>query len=303
MKKKILFPVTSRVHRARQQLLLNELGRNFDVFEVEHTPLGKDMAERADDTTSFFLEKFRQIEPDMLLARGDRFEVLPIVMLAAYLGIPIAHIEGGDLSSVIDGKVRHSISHLADYHFPTNKDAYERLLRMGIPADTIWNYGSLDVEFALNVRCKKMLEEPYLLVAYHPIPGEEIIELEKALKKFSGRYKIVSVASNSDYGARYGDGEYSPEDYINLVAGASCCVGNSSSFFKEASVLEVGVVNVGTRQEGRLRTANILDVPCKSLKITQGIERQLREHYFRDNTYYQPGTSKRISRKIKEILA
>lgn len=288
--------------------MLEELKKYFEVFEVEYTPLGKDMAEKADSTSSFFLGKFRQIEPDLLLARADRFEVLPIAMLAAYLGIPIVHIEGGDLSSVIDGKVRHSISHLADYHFPTNQDAHERLVRMGISVDRIWNYGSLDVEFALSVRFKKITGKRYILVAYHPIPGEDPEELEKALKQFSlgryesPRYEIVRTASNSDYGRKYGAEEYLPEDYINLVANASCCVGNSSSFFKEASVLEVGVVNIGTRQEGRLRTSNILDVPCKGLKIARGIEHQLREHYFRDNTYYQPDTSKKIAKKIKEIL-
>lgn len=309
MKKKILFPATSRVHEARQSLLLEELKKHFDVKVSKYTPLGKDMAEKADDTSSFFLNELRTFEPDLLLIRGDRYEVLPIAMLGAYMGIPIAHIEGGDLSSVIDGKVRHSISHLADYHFPTNQDAHERLIRMGIPMDRIFNYGSLDVEFALSVKPERMREHPYILVAYHPIPGENPENLDKALAPFSlGRYEkqrylIVRISSNSDYGKKYGAREYSPEEYINLLSHASCAVGNSSSLFKEASVFGTPVVNIGSRQAGRLRTKNIIDVPCESEKIRRGIEYQLGNNtYQADGTYYQPYIAQRIAQKLKEIL-
>lgn len=300
MKKTILFPATNRVHKARQRLLLGDLGQYFNVQVVNHEPLGKDMAAKADDTCSFFLHELRKNKPDLVLIRADRFEMLPITMIASYLGIPTAHIEGGDISSVIDGKVRHSISHLSDYHFPTNQDAHERLIRMGIPMDKIWNYGSLDVELALKVKPKSLRKNPYILVAYHPIPDEDPEELEAALKQFD--YDIVRVASNSDYGKKYGAKNYIPEEYINLIRYALCCVGNSSSFFKEASVLGPGVVNVGNRQAGRLRTKNILDVPCDQEKIKRGIEYQLGHDYEPDNTYYQPNTAKNIANKIKEIL-
>lgn len=313
MKKKIIFPITNRVHGARQKLLLAELKKSFEVVEVEYAPIGRDMAAKADDALSFFSDTLRREKPDLLLARGDRFEILPIVMAAAYMGIPVAHIEGGDQSSVIDGKVRHSISHLADWHFPTNQDAHERLIRMGIPMDRIWNFGSLDAEFALSVEPKGLRGDKYILVAYHPIPGEDPEELEKALRYStlghyeSPRYDIVRISSNSDYGRKYGSESYSPEDYINLLRFASCAVGNSSSLFKEASVLGTSVVNVGSRQTGRLTTKNILDVPCIAEPIKDAIEYQAVRRYLKlgeclDQTYYQPNTAKNIANKIKEIL-
>ena len=160
--KKIFFPVTNRVHIPRQQLLLDKLKTYFEVIISPYEPRGNNMADKAVDVANHYLKELQEIKPDLLLARADRFEILPIVMVASYLGIPIAHIEGGDLSSVIDGKVRHSISHLADYHFPTNWDAYSRLIQMGLPNKNIWNFGSLDVEFAANIEAKRLKDKPYL---------------------------------------------------------------------------------------------------------------------------------------------
>lgn len=301
MKKKILFPATNRVHKARQGLLLEELSKSFEVVVPEYQPFGKDMAEKAEDFTGFFLNEVKKEKPDLLLARGDRFEILPAVMIAAYSNIPTAHIEGGDLSAVIDGKIRHAISQLANYHFPTHQEAHQRLLGMGVPIDRVWNFGSLDTEFALSVKTKTIKRKPYILVAYHPIPGEDPKEVELALKHFN--YDIVRIASNSDYGKKYGSEEYSPEEYVSLVRFSACCVGNSSSFFKEASVFGTPVVNVGNRQMGRLRTRNILDVDCEIESIKRGVKYQIECGRKVDTTYYQPDTSKKITKKLEELLA
>ena len=173
--------------------------------------------------------------------------------------------------------------------------------------DRIFNFGSLDTEFALDVKPKRLIRESYILVAHHPIPGEDPEELEKALKHFalgryeSPRYEIVRVASNSDYGKKYGAESYSPEDYINLMRFASCAVGNSSSLFKEASVLGTSVVSVGSRQEGRLRTGNMVDVICEAERIKGAINFQIQNTYQPDETYSKPDTAKNIANKIKEL--
>lgn len=302
MKKKILFPCTFRGHLARQKLLLEELRKHFEVFVIEFEPVGKNMAEKATFVVNYFLPKFDEIKPDLLLARADRYEILPIVMLAAYKGIKIAHIEGGDLSSVIDGRVRHAISHLSDYHFPTNEDSLARLVRMGILQDRIWDFGSLDVELAMLLEPKRLQKKKYLFVLFHPIEGEDENKLENALQHFENDYDIIRVSSNSDYGRKYGSRNFSPEDYINMMRYASCCVGNSSSFIKESSVLAVPVVLVGNRQKGRLKPHNVVDVPCESDIIKEAIGLQLKQKYEPDFVYYQEGTAKRITEKLKEIL-
>lgn len=321
--KRIVFPATNRVHLARQKLLLNELRKHFvvDIFQPKEAK--SSMAASSILYAVEFNNFLSQNEYDYVLARGDRFELLPLVMVAVYKGLKVIHIEGGDLSGVIDNKVRHAITHLSDYHFCTNEESHRRLINMGVPLDRVWNFGSLDVEFAAKVKPRRAIRikqnepgkivvwddgkhkdlkgRPYIFVAYHPIDGENEKELEKALQSFK-KYDIIRVTSNSDYGREYGHESFTPEDYINLMRYASVCVGNSSSLLKEASILSVGVVNVGDRQNNRLKPKNVLDVPCEAKIIQEAIDFQLKRKFNKDLTYYQEHTSKQITKKLKEIL-
>lgn len=301
--KQILFPATARPHLARQQLLLKELKKDFivDIWEPEKEDnnMAVDAIFYAIQLNNYLIGK----DYAAILIRGDRYEMLALAMVAAYRKIPIIHLEGGDLSGVIDNKVRHAITQLADYHFCTNGESHKRLITMGISPDRIWDFGSLDVEFAQSVESRKPdIMPPYLLVAYHPIEGEDLEEFERGISQVDGITKIISVVSNKDYGKEYGNENYSPEDYINLMRYAACCVGNSSSLIKEASVLEVPVVNVGNRQGRRLKPYNVLDVPCQAGKITAAIKYQLENKYEASYLYYQYNTSVNIANKIKELL-
>ncbi len=246
---------------------------------------------------------------DAVIIRGDRFEMLGLAMVAAYKNIPIIHIEGGDTSGVIDNRVRHAITHLSDYHFCTNDQSHRKLINMGVPIDHVWNFGSLDVEFASKVKPQRLKErtypktsKPYILVAHHPIEGENTHELDIALREFEAQYDIIRIGSNTDYGKGYGTEQFSPEEYINLMRFASLCIGNSSSLIKEASILSVPVINIGSRQNDRLKPKNVLDLPCKAGKILLGIQFQLKNKAKKDLTYYQKDTSKKIVNKLKEVL-
>lgn len=299
--KRICFPATNRVHLARQQLLLDELRKYFqvDVFEPETKDGGMAVSAilYAIEFNNYLIGK----KYDAILVRGDRYEMLGIAVVSAYCGIPIIHLEGGDLSGVIDNKVRHAITHLSDVHFCTNQESFVRLIHMGLPVDKVYNYGSLDVEFASKVEPKRLREKSYIMVAYHPIYGENFEEVNEGLKSFP-EYDIVGVKSNKDYGVSYGNESFSPEDYINMMRFASCCVGNSSSLLKEASILQVPVVNVGSRQDKRLKPRNVLDVACDRDGVNLGINFQMKRKFDIDYTYYQKDTSKKIAEKLKEIL-
>lgn len=297
--KKICFIASNRVHLARQQILLKELKKYFevDVFEPKD-----DKGSMAISSILYAIEFNNYLagkEYDFILARGDRYEILPMVMVAVYKGIKIIHIEGGDLSGVIDNKVRHALTQLSDYHFCTNEESRIRLINMGVPFNKIWDFGSLDVELASKVKPKKLREREYILVAYHCIPEEDPEELNKALGYFKN-YDIIRIGGNKDYGKEYGNEQYSPEDYINLMRGAKVCVGNSSSLIKEASILKVPVVLIGERQKNRLLPHNVLKVPCKAEKIKLGIIFQSQNKYKKDLTYYKPKTSKKIADQIKK---
>lgn len=304
--KKILFPSFNRVHLSRQKLLLDELSRNFQICITTYSEKELKMSEVAVDIAGKFQKALDTIKPDIALLRGDRFEMLIPATLCAYSGIPIAHIEGFDLSGVIDQKVRYAISYLSDYHFVTNEGSYNRAKSLGF--ENVWNFGSLDVEFAL--KCSQTLktapkcEKPYIVVLYHEIPGEDAGNVKNGVGRFlkdEQNMKIVGIRGNSDYRASVGE-EYSPEDFINLLEHASVVVGNSSAGIKEAPALGCGVVNIGSRQANRLKPENVIDCRCDELDIYQAIKYQMGRSFMRSTLYYQPLTSKRICDKIKEIL-
>lgn len=302
---KICFPQTNRVHKARQQLLLDELSKWSEVVVADITSTEGNMASKAGVYASQFNTYLRESKPDLVLCRGDRFEMLPIAMVSAYRGIPIAHLEAGDRSGVIDNSVRGAVSWLSKYHFATNKESAARLSGMGFP--DIYDYGSLDVEYTLQVPDKKLFDKPYMVVLYHQIPNEDAGHVKNAVDKcvYGARKKpmrIVGIRGNDDYTASEGE-EYSPEDFVNLLRHCEIIVTNSSAGIKEAPALGCKVVNIGTRQMNRLKPENVLDVRCDEQDIYQGIKYQMARTFKPSTMYSQPDTSKNISDKLRGLLS
>ena len=283
------------------KLLLAELNKNFELEIWEPKEREGNMATNAIlyaiEFSNFLVGK----DYDAIVIRGDRYEMMMLATIAVYKGFEVVHIEGGDDSGVVDNKVRHTITHLSDYHFCTNKESHRRLINMGVPIDRVWNFGSLDVEFASRVKPKKLRDSKYILVAYHPIPDEDDNELTKALESFPKYDKIV-VGSNKDYGKGYGEEEFPPEEFINVLRYAKCAVGNSSALIKEASILGTPVVIIGDRQRSRLMPRNVVQVPCETDKITLAIEYQIKNKPYKDELYYQKNTSKKICQTLLREL-
>ncbi|MBI4992217.1 MAG: UDP-N-acetylglucosamine 2-epimerase (hydrolyzing) [Candidatus Harrisonbacteria bacterium] len=294
------------------------------------------MAKTAGLTALEFSNSLYKLNPDVVLIRGDRFEQLAIAMTAAYLNKTIAHIEGGDVSGTIDESVRHAITKLAHIHFVTNEDARKRVIQMGENPKMVFNVGSPDAEFAASVD-KKLdgsavnrigigeeidLSKPFLMVMQHPVTTEknnrEHMELTlKAVNELN--MPAIWFWPNSDAGTNeiskairdYRESgkltnaqvrfvtDLLPEDFIALLRRASVLIGNSSAGIKECSYLGVPVVNIGTRQNNRLRGQNVLDVGYSVNAIKKAIQSQL-EHgkYQSSDLYYKPDGSK----KMAEIL-
>ncbi len=368
--RKICFPITSRVHYARQKRLLTMLKTNkhFDLQvvaggsvlserygEMFASALLSDgfqvrdalynlidggghvaMAKTASLVALEFTNTLHKLNPDIVLIRGDRFEQLSIAMVAAYLNKTIAHIEGGDSTGTIDESVRHAITKLAHIHFVTNEDARRRVIKMGEDPKYIFNVGSTDVEFVaalprsfngsavnkIGVGRSIDLDKDYLTVMYHPVTTEnhnrktaemllEIIDrlnmpavwfwpnndagtgdIAKAIRVYreNGKIKNNKIHFVTDL---------LPEDFIGLLRNAKALIGNSSAGIKECSYLGVPVVNIGSRQQGRLKGPNVLDVKSDASEIEKGILRQLRHGAYKPSMiYYKSDTSK----KIVEIL-
>ncbi len=373
VKRKIYFPITSRVHYARQKPLLELLNKNpsvelqvviggsvlLDKYGQQFLPRMKQeglpiqdilfnvidggnhvsMAKTAGLTALEFANSLHKLNPDIVLIRGDRFEQLAIAMTAAYMNKTIAHIEGGDVSGTIDESVRHAITKLAHIHFVTNKDAYRRVVQMGENPKYVFDVGSPDLEFVSLVK-KKLdpavingvgigsaidFKKPYIMVMYHPVTTQKNnYEIVKTLLETIGSLdtQVIWFWPNSDAGTdeiakairvyrELGDLQGNnirfltdtlPEDFIAFLRNASCFIGNSSAGIKEASYFGTPVVNIGTRQDGRLRGPHVSDVGYERGEIEKAIKRQMAHGaYTRSVLYYKANTSKKIMEVLTSI--
>ena len=291
------------------------------------------MAKTACLTALEFTNTFYTASPDLVVICGDRFEQLAIAMSAAYLNITIAHIEGGDVTGSIDESVRHAITKLAHVHLVTNEDAHRRVLAMGEDPAYVFNTGSLDVELAAHVSTTITSEhvnalgvghdvdiaQPFLMVVQHPVTTEKDnrAHLETTLKVVASfALPTIWFWPNPDAGTgEMADSlrhmrEKHPEltahmrfitnvpanDFIALLAHASCLIGNSSAGIKECSFLGTPVVNIGARQQGRLAGEHVTHVGYDATEIGAAIATELAHgRYEPSHIYYKDNASETIA--------
>jgi UDP-hydrolysing UDP-N-acetyl-D-glucosamine 2-epimerase len=290
------------------------------------------MAKTACLTALEFTNGFHAADPDIVVICGDRFEQLAIAMAAAYLNKTIAHIEGGDVSGSIDESVRHAITKLAHVHFVTNEDAERRVLAMGEDPRYVFNTGSLDVEVASLVTATITndvingygvghavdITRPFLVVIQHPVTSERENRkhLEATLAAVSSLgMPAIWIWPNPDAGT----GEMAESlrhfreqaghaadamrfitdvpvgEFVALLRLTACLVGNSSAGIKECSFLGTPVVDIGARQQGRLRADNVLQAGYDAGEIAAAVRRQLAHgRYPSSHIYYRPEASQTI---------
>src|SRR5262249_12452605 len=233
-------------------------------------------------------------------------------MAAAYLNKTIAHIEGGDISGSIDESVRHAITKLSHFHFVTNEDAERRVLAMGEDPKYVFNTGSLDVEVASQVDAAITNESinrygvghqvdvtrPFLMVIQHPVTTEtgnrrHVEETLQAVTTLA--MPTIWIWPNPDAGTgemadrlRHFRGNAGPAadpkrfipdvpvaEFIAVLKGAACLIGNSSAGIKECSYLGTPVVDIGVRQQGRLHADNVAHAADDSASILAAVRKQI----------------------------
>jgi GDP/UDP-N,N'-diacetylbacillosamine 2-epimerase (hydrolysing) len=276
------------------------------------------------------------LRPDMVLILGDRSETLVAAVAALQLRIPIAHVQGGEISGNIDGIQRHAITKLAHIHFAETERAKRRLLRMGEEPWRVSRVGAPYIDFirlrlytpAAEVRQKYELapDEPFLLVLQHPVTTEpdksyvQMVQVLDAVKATGFRAIVAYPCSDQGYQGiidaieERGDDRglsihrnIPAEDFIGLEATASALVGNSSAGIYEAPYVYCPFVNVGERQRGREREPNVIDVPPRAAAIRKAVQlvhtdvrfrKRLRQpkHIYGDGRAYQ-----RIVRTLKQV--
>ena len=284
-----------------------------------------------------FADTFVQLQPDVVVVLGDRYELLPIVSAALVMDIPVAHISGGDITEgAIDNEVRNAVSMMSTIHFPGVESSAENLRRMLGHKNNIYVVGEPGLEsfFRYNLMSREELAENiglnvdkrWCLVTLHPETRLSLEEnLQMAQNLFSkmeheeGTQFVISKA-NADFGgiqinefwenAVKADTEkyhlYSSlgqRRYLSFMRQAAGVVGNSSSGIVEAPFLGIPVINIGNRQKGRHLCKNVIQCDRSSKEIAEAF-RQMQNHPRVIDTYYGDGhTSELIIEKLKEWLS
>ena len=279
------------------------------------------------------------LRPDVVLTVADRFETLATATAAAFMGIPLAHLQGGEVTGSIDDKVRHAVTKLADLHFPATRGAEKRLLRMGEPPDRIFMTGCPSIDLAEEVRASPDLDfdlferysgvgqsfgldDEFMIVMQHPVTTEYSSSREHVLEVLNAVHALgvkalwfwPNVDAGSD-GTSSGIRHFrethsdlaihffknvSPRDFLKLLANCSCIVGNSSVAIREGEFLGVPAVNVGTRQHQRERGANVMDVGYNADEIRDAIVRQMAHGPYDSEQLYGDGEA---GARVAEYLA
>jgi len=284
-----------------------------------------------------FNQVLSNLNPDLLVVLGDRFEILAAVQAAMLCHVPVAHIHGGEITEgAMDDAIRHSITKLSHLHFAATDDYRRRILQLGEPADRVFNVGALAVDLVSSVTLLEQneleaalgfrLATQNFLVTYQPVTLDEtasqegIINLLTALDQFPDAHIIFTRANADPGGAQINQAidqyvAHHPERcavfdvlgsqrYLSAARLADAVIGNSSSGLIEIPVLGTSTVNIGNRQTGRLRCASVIDTGNDSPAIVAGIEQALspafREQCAQQSCPYGDGGT---ASRIVEVLA
>lgn len=276
-----------------------------------------------------FTDMLMRLKPNWVIIAGDRAESFAACITSAYNNIPTAHIQAGELSGNIDGQSRHAIGKFAHLHFSANKEFSQRLKKMGEQNFRIKTVGSpqLDeLKFINNKEKKKKIFKElnleninkYLLVVYHSVT-EEYYNTQKNFTSFFNALKKIDIPKiwimpNNDAGSSIIKNEIlkkrendisifdnlSREKYLYLLKNATSIVGNSSSGIIEAPTFKIPCVNIGRRQNKRLRAKNVIDVDTHDKnKIISAIKKSISKNFRKKlkkmvNPYGDGNSSKKI---------
>lgn len=328
--------------------LLKEYGNTVEEIERDGFPIAAkvDMAMGGGSPTAWakslgvgiqsLAQVYDGLTPEIVLLFGDRAEVLAATVAAAYMNIPVGHVQSGDLSGHIDGSARHAITKLAHLHFPSCEDSAERVRRLGEEDWRIFNVGAPQLDEIIHgprvdaghlARTLRLdLNEPVLVVVQHPVLTEidearnqmiatmeviEDLELQTVLI-----YPNVDAASEETIQVIH-EYEHLPfvrtfrsldrDLFVTLLDHASALIGNSSCGILEAPSFKLGVVNIGSRQRGRLQAPNVINVNHDRKEIAAAVERILGDEAFKRtldrcvNPYGDGRSAERIVRVLSDI--
>ncbi len=283
------------------------IAARIDILKFGHGPLA--LPDTVAYTVQQFARWFGEHRPDGVLVLGDRYEIFAAAQAAAMMGVPIAHISGGDVTlGAADDYYRHCITKMAALHFPSCEEYARRVIRMGEDPRRVFNVGGLGDE---NIRTMpKMtipelsesigfdLTKPYGLVTFHPetaagappatVQMEALLSAMEQVHRATG-LRYVITKSNADAGGAAinamidtwaaAHGEFAAaytslgvKRYLSAMQHAAAVIGNSSSGVVETPTFGVPTVNIGDRQAGRIICQNVLCCPADAQRLAVAIK-------------------------------
>jgi UDP-hydrolysing UDP-N-acetyl-D-glucosamine 2-epimerase len=273
---------------------------------------------------------FDNLEPDVVVTIADRYETIATAIAASYMNIPLAHIQGGEITGSIDEKVRHAVTKLADLHLVSSQAAAERVIRMGELPERVIVTGCPSIDIAAEVGSQSELDfdpfekyggvgsvvdmsKGYIVVLQHPVTTEydmarkQVTETLYAVKNIG--LPVLWFWPNVDAGS---DGtskgirtfretvqpnnfhffkNMNSSDFLRLLFNSKVLVGNSSAGIRECAYLGIPVVNIGTRQHGRDRGQNVIDTEYVRDHITDAILHQINHGHYKSDPIYGDGNA------------
>jgi UDP-hydrolysing UDP-N-acetyl-D-glucosamine 2-epimerase len=282
---------------------------------------------------------FDNLKPDIVLSIADRYETIATAIAASYLNIPVAHVQGGEVTGNIDEKVRHAVTKLSNIHLVSNEASRDRVVRMGEDPASVYVTGCPSVDIAAAVSSQSSerfdfferypgvgqrfsLDARYLVVMQHPVTSqyhEALGQIRQTLSaieslKLPTFWFWPNVDAGSD-GISKGIRQFRethalpfvyflknlpPEAFLSLISKAAVLVGNSSVGIRESAYLGVPVVNIGERQLGRDRGPNVIDVGYDREAICAAIRQHLGHGPYPRSGLYGDGNA---GARIADVLA
>jgi UDP-hydrolysing UDP-N-acetyl-D-glucosamine 2-epimerase len=314
--------------------VVDVIRKDYDVAaEVWSTYEGANLLTSAKETGALLGDLssvLRSLGPSVVVACADRHEVLAVAQAGAYLHIPVAHLQGGERTGSIDDRVRDAITSLSDIHFPATELAAFRVYGMtGSPH--IYNTGCPSIDVAKQAKDEPPVtveelggagapidpRKPFGIILQHPVTSEADEAYAQMQQTLLGimHQGVAWLAwfPGQDAGADGGSKalrenqwwihtvrNLPPNRFLRLLTQASVLVGNSSAGIREASYLGVPVVNIGSRQFGRQRGPNVVDVPHDAEAISKAIQQQIAHGKYTSSGIYGTGNA---GQRIAEVLA
>jgi len=284
-----------------------------------------------------FGEALTELEPDLVILLGDRYEIFSVAAAAMVARIPIAHIHGGEITEgLIDEAIRHSITKMSYLHFVATEEYKKRVTQLGENPERIFNVGGLGIENIMKLKLLSRSEfedsinyklgKCNILITFHPVTlekttsKEQFSELLRALEQLKDTTFIFTKA-NSDTDGRVINqmiDNFAKENNDRAIAFASlgqlrylsalqymdAVVGNSSSGLIEAPSFKVATINIGDRQKGRIKADSVIDCEPNSKAILEAFSKAFSDQFkgklqFIDNPYGEGSASEQIVKYLK----